>query len=785
MNSKIIETLEYNKIKEKIANYILTEKGLDDLNQLEPSNNKENVKDMIDETADGYRIYQLNKEIPIPKVKNINPLVQRLAIDANLSGTEFSTIRKILIATDSVKNFFEILSDDKVDLTRLYNVVDELYSLPELTKKIKISIDYQGNILDSASRELFNIRRKIIRFEDDIKGKMNKYTSGKYSKYLSEGIVTFRNSRYVIPVKAEYKNMFGGIVHDESASGQTLYIEPSSVISLNNDLKRFQLDEIKEEKKILMDLSNMIRPYQLELTQNSDTLAKLDLISAKAKYAGINNYTKPIISENNVIQLKNAKHPLIYANKVIGNDISIGEEYNQIVITGPNTGGKTITIKTIGLLQLMAQSGMFISCNEESQIAVLDDIFADIGDDQSIEQNLSTFSSHMENIINILKQMNNNSLILIDELGSGTDPKEGAALAMSILEWISNCGAKVIATTHYPELKVYGYNHPKTINASMEFDDVSLKPTYKLLIGIPGKSNALNIAKRLGLNTQIIDNANNLFDDDSQKINNMIEKLTTQAKRAEDKADELENSIELTNDLYNDLEKNYTKYKENKEHMLFVADQKANEIVSKTKKKADDIIADLRSKQTKANHNIKENELIDAKGEINSLERNPIPKNNRVLRKAKAKKQFKENDDVLVKSYGQKGVLLKKSGETEWNVQIGILKMKIDEDDLEKINVDTDNNQYKPSVRKSSSAGVSTSLDLRGERYENAMNRLESYLDSAMLAGYPSVTIIHGKGTGALREGVINHLKNNRRIASYEFSSPSNGGDGSMVVNFK
>lgn len=785
MNQKVLETLEYQQIKQKIGEYLATENGKKELKQLLPSGDAETVNGWLDETDDGAHIYRLNYVIPIPKLVDITPSIKRLEVGANLNGRELAQVSAVLNAISKINLFFERLAAEKVTLHVLDAEVKNFSNLPEITEQLKKSIDERGKILDAASGNLSRIRRQISRLEGNIKSKMESYTHGKQAKYLSDPIITIRDERYVIPVKAEYKQKVGGIVHDQSTSGQTIYLEPAGVVGLNNDLRREQINEREEEKRILAQLSDLVRPYQAELLANAKQLGHFDLINAKARYAASIKATRPEISAENQVNLKNARHPLINQEKVVGNDIQLGFDYRQIIITGPNTGGKTITMKTLGLLQLMAQSGMFITADEGSQAGLYDEVFADIGDDQSIEQNLSTFSSHMDNIISILKQMTKRSLVLIDELGAGTDPREGAALAMSILDAISQSNAEVLSTTHYPELKVYGYNRPETINASMEFDEKTLSPTYRLMIGIPGQSNALSIASRLGLNDSIIMEAESLVDEDSQDINSMIKKLTQQTKAADDRARKLAVELQKATELHQELTEKFNQFTERRDAMINNAKRDANQIVSRTKRQANEIIEDLHKRQKNAAIDVKENELIEQKGKINALEQHPELKNNKVLKRSKAKKSFKAGDDVLVKTYGQRGVLLKKLGNHSWEVELGILKMKVNETDMEKVKEDKPKKPAQTIVHRTRSSSTSPTLDLRGVRYDDAMQRLDRYIDSALLAGYPSVTIIHGKGTGALRKGVINYLRGNRQVKEFGFSPANSGGDGSTVVKFK
>ncbi|USS93769.1 endonuclease MutS2 [Fructilactobacillus ixorae] len=784
MNEKILQTLEYQRIKDQLAPLLVTEAGQAELQQLLPSSDQATVQRWLDETDDGAQLHRLNRLLPLPKLKSITPAVKRLGVGASLNGKELARISAVLRASARVQRFFAELEADHVHLNLLNQEAETFASLPDLATRLRQSIDENGFLKDDASATLRSIRRRILQLQGTIKGRMESYLHGKKAKDLSETVITIRDDRYVLPVKSEAKQKVGGIVHDQSATGQTLYVEPASVVGLNNDLRSEQSNEREESKRILRELSDLLRPKRSALQGNAQKLGHFDFINAKARYAAQTQATKPRLSVTNQVELKQARHPLINQDQVVGNDLTLGFTYRQIIITGPNTGGKTITMKTLGLLQLMAQSGLFVTANEGSQAGLFDEVFADIGDEQSIEQNLSTFSSHLDNIIQILNQTTKQSLVLIDELGAGTDPHEGAALAIAILDAIGAKQSEVLATTHYPELKVYGYNRPETTNASMEFDEATLQPTYRLLMGIPGQSNALSIAARLGLPANIVAEARSLTSQDSQEINRMIQQLTKQTKLADERARTLDHELTEATALHAELQTKFTQFTEQRDQLLNTAKRDANQLVARTKREANAVIADLHHKQ-KQGAAIKEHEIIADQGKLNALEQHPELKHNRVLKRQKARKQFHVGDDVLVKTYGQRGVLLKKVGNHDWEVELGILKMKVAEADLEKMEPEKPKAKPKATVRRTSSTGLSTTLDLRGVRYEDAMQRLDRYIDAALLAGYPSVTIIHGKGTGALRTGVTNYLKRNRQVASFGFSPANAGGDGSTVVKFK
>lgn len=786
MNQKTLSIMEYGRIKQAIQHYLVSAAGRRELDHLQPTADSEQLQRWLDESRDGADIYRLESGIPLPKLDDIRPHLKRLALEAVLNGLELAQISRILWTTSSVVRFFEQLADKEVDLRVLDQEVHELVTLPDVTRRLRTSLEGDGHLTGDASPELRQIRQHITQTAAAIRQSMDQYTRGKDAKYLSETIVTIRDDRYVLPVRSEYKQHFGGIVHDQSASGQTLFIEPQAVVSLNNRLRQNQMDERHEEQRLLAELTALLTPYQQEILRNAEILGHFDFINAKAQYAHHLHATEPKLSTTNQVNLRQARHPLIDQKKVVANDIAIGQDYKTIIVTGPNTGGKTITLKTLALVQLMGQSGLFIPANENSVIGVFDDIFADIGDEQSIEQSLSTFSGHMENIVGILKQADENSLIVIDELGAGTDPQEGAALAIAILDQIGTLGSYVMVSTHYPELKAYGYNRPETINASMEFDAESLQPTYRLLIGIPGRSNALDIAARLGMPSQVVAAARGLTDQDSQDLNAMISDLTEQKRVADSHAAELATQLKEATELHHELQHQFDQYQQQKDHLMTTAKQEANRLVDESRKRANKIISDLRKKQLDAGRSVvKEDELIAAQGALNAIQQDTGLKKNKVLRREKAKHTFKKGDNVLVKSYGQQGVLMQQLDDDHWEVQLGILKMKIATSDLEK-GADPAKSKKQPraSVRRTGSSGMSPTLDLRGHRYDEAMAEVDRYIDAALLAGYPTVTIIHGKGTGALRKGVTDYLKRNKRVKSFGFSPANAGGDGSTVVRF-
>lgn len=788
MNKKILKTLEYDAVKTQIKPFLSTVAGEKELRDLLPTSNAQKMQQWLAETADASRVLRWQGGISIPKLADVKPHMQRLRIHAALSGTELAQVGRVLFTTGQIRSFFENLVADRGEaLPALAVYYNELVILPELTRRVNVAIDGDGRLNDEASAELHRIRQAITGTENAIRQKMQDYTRGKTAQYLSDPIVTIRNDRYVLPVKATYRQKFGGVVHDQSQTGQTLYIEPADVVDMNNRLREYTLKERREEERVLIELSAQLEPEADSIEINAQLLGHLDFLNAKARYAVVIKAIEPEFSPENHVRLLKARHPLLNPDKVVPNDIIIGEDYSAIIVTGPNTGGKTITLKTLGLLQIMAQSGLFIPAAEYSSVGIFKEIFADIGDEQSIEQSLSTFSAHMVNIIDILSGTDKDSLVLFDELGAGTDPQEGAALAMAILDAVGETGAYSVATTHYPELKVYGYNRADTINASMEFDIDSLRPTYKFLIGVPGRSNALEIAKKLGLDKNIIDSASALTTEDSQELNDMIADLVARRNAVLTQQVELTKKVIENRQLKNDYESKLESIDKERAKAVEEAKKEANHIVADARRKTDKIIADLH-KMARDGAAIKENKLIDAKGALNAMHQEPSATNNRILRKAKQAKQVPllVGDTVLVREYGQQGTIVRKLKDHKFEVQMGILKMVLTSEEIEKQTNQSTNEPKSTKKKRRNSSSVNTNkainraeasakLDLRGVRYEPAMAELDRFIDKALLNNLSSVEIIHGKGTGAIRQGVQEYLRSHRQVQSFKFTGPDQG----------
>ncbi len=788
MNSKIIEKLEYNRIIKQLSDLTITAPAKEQALTLMPSSNFDEVKKSIDQTRVLSNILRVKGPMPITDFKDVRASLKRLKVKANLNGEELGNIFLILSLAKDVSQFTADLEEREIDTRPIEKTLKNLAIPEDLFKKLNQAIEYDGTVKDTASSKLMQLRHDIQSNETDIKNHMNNYISGKHTQYLSENIVTIRDGRYVLPVKQEYKNKFGGVVHDQSASGQTLFVEPQAVLVLNNRQQNLMAQERQEIHRILIELSELAGMYQKEIKNNADALTQLDFLSAKSKLAKAMKATEPVLNQDHVIKLRKARHPLIDPKKVVPNNIELGTSFDTMLITGPNTGGKTITLKTLGLLQLMAQAGLFITAEEGSQLTVFNEIYADIGDEQSIEQSLSTFSSHMDQIIKIMKDVTEDDLVLIDELGAGTDPEEGASLAIAILDDLRGAQAKIAITTHYPELKLYGYNRARTTNASMEFDLKKLAPTYRLRIGIPGQSNAFAIAHQLGMNEAVVDKARSLMNDEDSDINKMIERLTEQTKAAEQLHETLKRNVDQSITLKRQLQNGLDWYNQQVQKQLERAQEKADEMLAKKRQKADKIINDL-EEQRRAGGQVRTNKVIEAKGALNKLEReNQNLAQNKVLQREKRRHDVSVGDTVKVLSYGQQGVITKKLADHEFEVQIGILKVKVTDRDVEKISTQAAPKKAERAVRSSRglrSTRASSELDLRGQRYEEALTNLDRYIDSSLLAGLNTVTIIHGIGTGAIRNGVQQYLKRNWHVKTYSYAPANQGGTGATIVHLQ
>ncbi|AXZ23816.1 endonuclease MutS2 [Staphylococcus warneri] len=782
MRQKTLDVLEFDKIKSFVANEAISDLGREKVAEMSPATDFETVEFQINETDEISQIYNKHRLPSLSGLTKVAQYIHRSTIGGVLNVTELNAIKRLIQVQNQFKTFYNQLleEDEEVKYPILDSQMAQLPILTDLFKDINDKCDAH-DLYDHASYELQSIRSKISSTNQRIRQNLDRVVKSQANqKKLSDAIVTVRNDRNVIPVKAEYRQDFNGIVHDQSASGQTLYIEPSSVVEMNNQISRLRNDEAVERERILTELTSQVAVESDALLLAESIMGHLDFLIAKARYARAIKGTKPTFHKERTVYLPNAYHPLLDHNTVVANTIEFVDDIETVIITGPNTGGKTVTLKTLGLIIVMAQSGMLIPTLDGSQLSVFENVYCDIGDEQSIEQSLSTFSSHMKNIVEILKEADKNSLILFDELGAGTDPSEGAALAMSILDHVRNLGALVMATTHYPELKAYSYNREGVMNASVEFDVETLSPTYKLLMGVPGRSNAFDISKKLGLSLNIINKAKTMIGTDEQEINNMIESLEKNSKRVDEQRIELDRLVKEAQTTHDELEKQYQQYQNYEKSLMDEAKEKANQRVKSATKEADAILKELRELRDKKGADVKEHELIDKKKQLDDqYEAKSIKQN---VQKQKYDK-IQAGDEVKVLSYGQKGEVLELVGDEEAVVQMGILKMKLPIEDLEKMK----KKKETPTkmVTRANRQTVKTELDLRGYRYEDALIELDQYLDQAVLSNFEQVYIIHGKGTGALQKGVQQHLKRHKSVKTFRGGMPSEGGFGVTVASLK
>jgi len=787
LQSRIFHVLEFNKVKEQLQKKVASSLGREKVANLIPSTQYEEVVKWQEATDEATTVLRLRGNVPLGGIYDVRPSVKRAEIGGTLSSNELLDVASTIYAARQVKQFIEqVVEDEDLQLPIITEHIEKLMPLPEVEQTIKMSIDENGTVLDGASDQLRGIRQKLRSTESRIREKLESLIrSSSAQKMLSDAIVTIRNERFVIPVKQEYRSAYGGIVHDQSSSGATLFIEPQAIVTLNNELQEAKVKEKQEIERILIALTVQVAEVANELRQNVYLLGELDFMFAKGRYSHELKASKPKMNDRGYIKLVKAKHPLIAQEDVVANDIELGDQYTSIVITGPNTGGKTVTLKTLGLFTLMAQAGLQIPALDGSEMAVFKHVFADIGDEQSIEQSLSTFSSHMVNIVDILQKVDHESLVLFDELGAGTDPQEGAALAISILDQVYERGARVVATTHYPELKAYGYNREGVVNASVEFDIETLSPTYKLLIGVPGRSNAFEISKRLGLSAEVIERAKGYIGSETNKVENMIASLEDSRRQSEHELEEAEELRKEAQKLHKELQSQIIEFNEKRDKLYEKAEEKAQATVKAASEEAEKIISDLRKMSQKNHALVKEHELIEARKRLEdavptlekSKKKPAVPK--------KQERTLQAGDEVKVLSWGQKGTLVERVSNNEWQVQMGIMKMKVKEKDLEYISSPKPVETKPLATVKGKDYHVNLELDLRGERYENALIRVEKYIDDALLANYPRVSIIHGKGTGALRKGVQEYLKNHRSVKNIRFGEASEGGSGVTVVEFK
>jgi len=790
MNKKVLKTLEYNKIIDRLSDCACSELGKEKCRKLEPISDLNKIKKLQKETADALSLVWQKGSVSFSGLHDISASLKRLEIGSALGAGELLKISSLLKIALRIKAFAR-KEDSDGEPNSLDQLFDSIEPLSNLNSEITGCILSEDEIADDASANLKNIRRQIKITNDRIHSQLNSIINSQSGRtYLQDALITMRDGRYCVPVKQEYRSAVPGMIHDQSSTGSTLFIEPMAVVNLNNTLRELASKEADEIQVILANLSILCAEHLYELKTDMDTLAELDFIFARAILAKNMKASEPIFSNNKQINIKQGRHPLLDPHKVVPIDIHLGKDFTLLIVTGPNTGGKTVSLKTVGLLTLMGQSGLHIPAFEGSMLAVFNEVFADIGDEQSIEQSLSTFSAHMVNTVNILNEADENSLVLFDELGAGTDPVEGAALGISILSFLKNIGTRTMATTHYSELKLFALSTDGVENACCEFNVETLRPTYKLLIGIPGKSNAFAISSKLGLPDYIIDDAKKRIDSENEKFEDVIAKLEESKLTIEKDREEIAAYKSQIKSLKRDYELKNKRLDEQREKIITKAREEAVDILKDAKELADESIRTIN--QGSKSHNTKAMEKSRSKlGSKLKENQSGLSMKASAAKKKHKPSEFKIGTGVKVLSLNLKGTISTlPNANGDVNVQMGILNSKVNISDLEIID---EPDVKAPGLVRSSTGkikmdkakNVKMELNLIGKTVDEAIFELDKYLDDAYIAHLPQVYIIHGKGTGALRSAIQNHLKNLSYVKSYRNGEHGEGGAGATVVTFK
>ena len=788
MNQKSLRVLEFNKIIELLKSKASSSLGLKYIEELVPSSDFEEVKYMQQETSETQSILTKRGYVGLQGIHDIEDKVKRAGVGASLDPGSLIMIADTLRAARTLRNSLSGSDEEDFNYPIIQSLSNGLYAYREIEDAIYNAIISELEISDNASSTLRDIRRRIVQKNQSIRSKLNSIISSTtYQKYLQDAIISVRGDRFVVPVKAEYRSQVAGIVHDQSSSGATLFIEPMSIVDMNNELRQLRLSEQEEIERILQELSAMVGEVSEDLISNQEILGRLDFAFAKGKLSMKMRGVEPTLNKDKFINIKNGRHPLLDRKTVVPNSVYLGRDFHTLVITGPNTGGKTVTIKTVGLFALMTQSGLHISADYGSSMCVYDNIFADIGDEQSIEQSLSTFSSHMTNIVTILESASFDSLILFDELGSGTDPTEGAALAVAIIETLNKRGCRIIATTHYSELKGYALRTVGVENASVEFDVETLKPTYRLLIGVPGKSNAFEISKRLGLSNDVILKAKDFMSEENLQFEDLIRDLQEKSILANRDAREAKRIKDEAEALKKKYDEKLKKLDIIRDKVYNEARQEAKQIISDAKDEADEIVKAMRELE----------KMGIAEGGRNRLEEE----------RRKLKASLEEKEAAMIKSRENTGeaitkvtlgmeaflpslnqrVIIVSNPDNKGDVQVeaGIMKISVKLKDLRKVPDEPKKKEKRKREVKLNMKSVDSRIDLRGMDSEEACYRTDKYLDEAYLGNLGEVTIVHGKGTGILRKAINDMLKRHPHVKSYRLGVYGEGGDGVTIVELK
>lgn len=790
MNKKSLKILEFNKITDRLETYASSDEGRELCQNLVPMTDLSEINDALEQTNDALSRIYARGSLSFSGTRNIGPSVKRLEVGSTLSITELLAISSTLDVVSRVKSYSRADDDNTEGTDSLSPLFDILEPLFPLNSEIKRCIISEEEISDEASSTLKNIRRQIKNTNDRIHTELTSIISSQSMRtYLQEGVITTRNGRYCVPVKAEYKSQVQGMVHDQSSTGSTFFIEPMSIVRLNNELKELYLKEKEEIEVILAALSELASQNASQLMTDLKTLTRLDFIFAKGSYAKALNCSRPVMNTDGYINIKKGRHPLIDAKKIVPIDVSLGGEFDTLIITGPNTGGKTVTLKTVGLLTIMGQAGLNIPAFENSQLSVFEEIFADIGDEQSIEQSLSTFSSHMTNIVNILNHADNRSLVLFDELCAGTDPTEGAALAIAIIDELHKKKIRTMATTHYSEIKLFALSEPGVANACCEFDVETLSPTYRLLIGIPGKSNAFAISGKLGLKKEIIDAAACRIGSDDKAFEDLISDLEASRVTIEKEREEIQAYKREIEDLKNRLKEKNDRIEERRDKIIKDANEKAAAILREAKEYADEAI------RTFNRHGITAKEMEEQRNKIREKkeksEARLALKNTQKSSKKHAASDFTIGTRVKVLSLNLEGtVSTLPNAKGDLFVQMGILRSQVNIKDLDIIEESSSDISSNPKtgagkIKITKTMSISPEINLIGLTVDEAMSELDKYLDDAYLSKIPQVRIVHGKGTGALRNAVHSKLKRTSYVKNFRLGVFGEGESGVTIVEFK
>lgn len=787
---KALKVLEYDKIIEMLLDLTQGELARDLVENLEPSNDIDEIRRMQEETSEAYRVLVRYGDIDYSAASHIKHLVSKASLGSMLFIEDLYDIMQNIFLVSSIKRYLKTsIEDENLNLNHLRKLYDSLASLDDLKKKLSMTIVSRDEVADSASSTLRSIRRSKKLKNQAIEDILNSYiTSDKTKKYLQDAIVTMREGRYVIPVKNEYRSSVEGMIHDISQKGSTVFIEPMAVVKLNNELRELENEEKKEIERILYELSSEVSEYKAYLETNEEALKSISFIFARARLAREMRATEPILNDKGYVNLKSARHPLIPKDKVVPTTLELGDEYTSLIITGPNTGGKTVSLKTVGLITLMAKSGLNIPCDNNSSVAVFDRVFADIGDEQSIEQSLSTFSSHMKNIVHIVENAEYNDLVLFDELGAGTDPTEGAALAISILKLFRERRIRTMATTHYSQIKFYALTSEGVKNASMEFNVDTLSPTYRLIIGIPGKSNAFEISRRLGLDQKIIDSAKKLLNENDTRFEDVLKAIEEDRTEIENKRIKINEENEEIERLREKLENKNKKLEEKQEAIINKAKEEAREIVKKAKNESAFIIDELKDISSLSKKEDRRR-LQEAKDYLRDLEdENRLKIKDNKKRTKEIPKDIKLGESVRIISidkFGEVETLPDEKGDL--NIQVGIMSVRSNIKDIERSESKEEVKAEKKtrSINKAKSKNISSEINLIGRTVDEAIILLDKYLDDAYLARLKEVRIIHGKGTGTLRDAIRKYLQNSKHVIEYREADYTEGGSGATVAVIK